>query len=341
MAGQKFHFLFIKNKLFYFNPSAEHKLLEIKGDFSIGEDNNLIYRVRESSAWRRQYNFAEKIKFEGKWRLNLNHDLILDLEDKQRFGPKGLVLNGKIIRSQSNCLIFQLKSKTATAKEKISFLKLKGFWQVDKYNRITFEVSKKKNPDVLTLKGTWALNKNQQIVYAYRKTGLKTKNKTVHFVEFSGFWQINEKGRLKYILSRDEKSVFDFRVQAESLNLYPKKGEMKYRLGAGVRKGKGRGSYREKVILLYGEWKFSRRGGLSFEMDYGQKRFRRICFSAQINLSSKEKILFTLLGRDKKPLGLNVTFKKEMFSKRDFTYLLRLKKEDKDREISAGLTLKF
>ena len=339
MLSAKSHFLYIKNKLFYFNPSVSDKLLPIKGRFSIGKDNNLIYLVTESSAWRRQYKIPGKIEFQGKWSLNNNYDLVLDLQDSQKLGKRKLVLKGKILDCQKNYLFFQTKTKSTGAKEAISFLKLRGFWQSDKFNRLTFEVTKKENPDTLAFKGLWSVNKNQKIIYLYQKTNLITKRKVFQKLVFDGFWQLSGKNRLRYVLAGSKGSFFDFRAYLQSNNLYPKKGAIKYRIGIGIKKGVG--NYREKIISLYGTWKFSRRRGLSFESDYGEGKIRRIYFSAKINITKGKQIIFTLLGKDNKPIGASVTFKKQMFSKGDFEYFLRLKKEGKDYEVSAGLTLKF
>jgi len=340
MLSAKSHFLYIKNKLFYFNPSAKNKLLEIKGIFSVDKRNNLIYMVIESSSWRRQYKFPEKIKFKGKWSLTPEHDLLLNLEDKRQFDKQQLLLKGTIKKHSANQLVFQVKSDSKGA-NKFSFLKFQGFWQADKHNRIVFAITKKDSPDTLTFRGDWKLDKNQQVTYTYQKSFLKTKTSRIQALKFQGFWKINEKNRLKYILFGKQDSFFDFRAQIESPSLHPKKGEIKYRLGIGAKRGIGKANYREKIISLYGEWKFSRQWGLSFESDYGGEKIRRIHFSAKINITKGKQVIFTLLGKDNKPIGAKVTFKKQMFSKSDFEYFLRLKKEGKDYEVSTGLTLKF
>jgi len=344
ISSKKSHFLFIKNKLFYFNPSAENKLLEIKGIFSVDKQNNLVYLVTEPLAWRRQYKFPEKIQFKGKWQLTPEHDLLLTLEDKRQFDKSQLLLKGTIKKHTINQLIFQLKSDTQGF-NKLAFLKFQGFWQANKYNQIVFAIIKKDSPDILTFQGDWKLDKNQQLTYTYQKTNLKTKTTRISTLKFKGFWQINQKNHLKYILSAKQNAFFDFRVNIESPSLYPKKGAIKYRVGIGVKKGIGRGKesiyYREKVISLFGEWKFSRRWGLSFESDYGGGRIKKICLSAQVNINDGKSIIFTLLGQDNQPIGASVIFKQKMLSKNDFEYFLRLKTKGKNHQISAGLTFKF
>jgi len=344
MIANKCHFLFIKNKLFYFNPSAKNKLLEIKGIFSVDKQNNLVYLVIEFSHWRREYKFPEKIKFKGKWSLTEKHDLLLTLEDKQQFDKQQLLLKGTIKKHTANQLIFQLKSDTKGS-NRLSFLKFQGFWQVNKNNEIVFAITKKDSPDTLIFQGNWKLDKNQQLTYTYQKTALKTKTTRIYTLKFNGFWQINQKNRLKYIFFVKQNAFFDFRVQIESSSLYPKKGAIKYRLGVGVKKGLGKGrlreNYKEKIIVLHGEWKFSRRWGLSFEINYGGGRVKKSYFSAQVNITEDKNVIFTLLSKDSKPIGASLTFKQKMLSKKDLEYFLRIKTEGKTHQISTGLTFKF
>jgi len=62
---------------------------------------------------------------------------------------------------------------------------------------------------------------------------------------------------------------------------------------------------REQVIVLSGVWKFSRKLGVTFEMDYGENRIRRIYFSAKLNVAKKDRLIFTLYDR------YNRTFRNE------------------------------
>jgi len=310
--------------------------LEIKGIFSVDKRNNLIYLVIESSAWRRHYKIPGKIEFQGKWSLNNNYDLVLDLQDSQKLDKGKLVLKGKILDCQKNYLLFQTKTKPTGAKEAISFLKLRGFWQSDKFNRLTFEVTKKENPDILAFKGLWSVNKSQKIIYLYQKTNLITKRKIFQKLVFDGFWQISNKNRLRYVLTGNKNSFFDFRAYLQSNNLYPKKGVIKYRIGIGVKEQK-----KERIISLYGDWKFSRKLGLTFEMNYGGSQINRIQFASTINLNKENKIIFTLKDKNNRPLGLTLTFKRNLFPHKDLEYFLRLKKQGKALYIGLGAAIHF
>lgn len=310
------------------------KTAVVSGKFKT-KNNNLVYLINKSAGWRRIYNLPKEIKFQGKWRLNSNQDLVLNLK-KTEFAKGTLVLKGKILKVDADYLIFEIKSKNSAVKNEISYLKLKGLWRADKYNRITFEVKKKKVPDILTLKGVWQLNKNQKIIYTYDKLNLKTKRTSKGILTFDGFWQINKKNRLKFVLSKSSQSFFDFRVQIQTPNLYPAKGIIKYRLGIGLKKNKSR-----KSLTLYGNWKFSRKLGLVFEMHYGRSSSKSIYFGATLNLSQKDKVIFTLRAKDNKNLGFVLIFKRGSLSRSDLEYFIQLKKQGKGIYAGLGMRLRF
>ncbi len=336
ISKKKCHFFFIENELFYFNPFAKNKLLLVNGKFSVDKNNNLIYLVVESKAWQRQHKIPKEIRFRGKWRLDDNCDLVLDLQDTGKQSKGRLVLKGKILDCQKNYLLFQVKTKALGAKEVISFLKLRGFWQSDKYNRLTFEVTKKENPDTLTFKSLWSVNKNQKITYLLKKTNLATRRRVSQNLVFDGFWQINKKNRLKYAFAGSKSSFFDFKAYLQSNNLYPKKGVIKYRIGIGAKEQK-----KERIISLYGGWKFSRKFSLTFEMNYGGGKINRIQFASTINLNKRSKIIFTLKDKDNKPLGVTLTLKRSSLSHKDLEYFLQLKKQGKELYIGIGAATRF
>lgn len=316
------------------------------GRFSIDKNNRLIYWLNEPVSWRRVYGLPGKIRFIGNWKLNPNSDLelILDETSTQNKGDC-LVLKGEIISTDRDSLVFQMKglSLKGTVPERedlIQFylLKLSGSWQVDEHNRISFTVKRKTEPDILVLEGKWQMNENQQITYAYEKTDLKRKTKSVNTLTFEGFWQINTSNRLTYILSCSSGSCFDFRVQAESPNLYPQQGVIKYRLGIGLKQKRERA----RIISLYGAWKFSRKLGLIFQMDYAQGRINNIEFQGDISVGRRNKINISLSNKRGEPLGLNIAFTHRFLKKLDAEAFLRLKEILQDKPaVEVGVRIPF
>ncbi|MBU0504067.1 MAG: hypothetical protein KKG43_06750, partial [Candidatus Omnitrophica bacterium] len=237
-----------------------------------------------------------------------------------------------------NSAAFEVKSVDKNGQSHFQILKLSGKWQADENNRLTFLVDKKETPDILTLEGAWEINQNQQITYTYETTETRKKPNVLNTLTFEGFWCITDRDRIGYILSKGSKSRFDFKVQVESADLHPKQGVIKYRLGIGIREGN---KDRQKIISLYGTWKFSRNLGLEFVMDYGQGRIKAIEFGSEVNLSRKDRITFSLINREKEPLGMKLIFTHRFLKELDAEAYLKLKANYKESGVEAGVKLPF
>jgi len=327
MLKEKFNFLVGQDNLLALKLSSQAKPINLMGDFKVNERNNLVYYINKSSAWHRKIGLPDRIEFEGQWRLDKEHNLVLDLE--KRRGK--LVLKGEILDSRDDCLIFKINSKVSPSITRISILKLRGRWRADKFNRIVFEVSKRGKSDILTFKGAWYLNKNKQIVYKYER--LKTKKKQT--LIFKGYWEITSSRVITYILEKCGKSRFDFKAFLQTPNIYPARGKIKYRIGIGIRRER-----KQRIVVLEGKWHFTRKLGLSFEVDYGEKR-RVLKFSVRVDLSKKDRIIFSLQDRNKMPLGISLTYRRKLLPQKDFEYFLRLRNEGKRFLPSAGGTIWF
>lgn len=335
----KYRYSINNNNQLIIKHANKRRPLIANGEFSIDKYNQLIYWLNEPSLWKRQYNLPHKVSFKGNWNLNPNYDLELILnKTKEQFLGDRLVLKGEIISTDTDALSFEIKSLDRLGLSHIQLLKLNGFWGVDAYNRLGFIIKKKTQDDIITLEGIWQINKNQQIIYNYEKTDLKTKSKILHTFSFEGFWQMNNSNRLTYILKRSLNSRFDFRVQIESPNLYPKDGLIKYRLGIGLRKDN---SSQIKIISLFGNWKFNRKLGLIFQMDYGKDKIQVMEFGTNIHLNKKDEIIFSLTNKRQEPLGINITFRHRFLKKNFAETFLRLKKLERESAIETGVRIPF
>ncbi|MBP7088032.1 MAG: hypothetical protein KBB01_01895 [Candidatus Omnitrophica bacterium] len=333
--GKKTTLFVDKDNQIILKSSPEAKPVKIKGKFTT-DNNNLIYFIKEPSSWRRQYQLPQRLEFKGRWKLNSNQDLVLDLQDEENFGRCTLTIKGKILTVNKDFLDFQIKTKQEATVEIIHILRIKGTWQADSFNRITFEVERKINPETLIFEGVWEINKNQKITYCYEKINLKTKTKIKESLVFDGFWQITKKDKLRYILINSYDSYFDFKVQVESSQIYPKEGEIKYRLGIGLREDR-----RFKIISLFGTWKLGRKGEVNFDMDYGKFQKLALNFLGSIKLSSKKELILNLKDLTGRSLGISLLYKRKLFSKNKLEYFLQLKNKDKNFYIGAGATLRF
>jgi hypothetical protein len=216
----------------------------------------------------------------------------------------------------------------------LRILKLKGTWRANDDNELCFEVSTRKGPpETYTFKGSWKLNNNQQIEYVSEDGRDR--------LTFKGYWNISLANRLVYALEGSSTSRFEFKVQLESPILYPKKGEIRYRIGVGIRQS--RLSAPGQVLILYGEWKFGRNLGLTFQMDYGQGRVREIEFGAEVTFG-QNKVIFALKNELGQPLGVTLTMTHKFLEHLDAEAFIRLKfhkSEQSQQAIEAGITIPF
>jgi hypothetical protein len=224
-----------------------------------------------------------------------------------------------LIQAKANSLIFTFGTQGKAGTHAPRLLQLNGKWQADKHNRLQFLVKRlKASSDALTLQAGWQVKKNT-LTYTYKKTFLKTKAKHLHTLKFKGYWQIDQKNRLTYILDRESDSSFIFKTHFETPNLIGKKGEIKYRVGIGV---KGARPFKSEVVTLYGVWKFHRKNGLSLDIDYGNGRIKTICFETFIRTGKQGKLTLGLRNGQGKDLGLSVEFSRK-FLKNNAEWFLR------------------
>ena len=229
------------NRLTRLGPGKFRTVLD--GEFKLDDGNSLSYHVKKSD----NIDVPQQIKFSGDWSLDKGHNLILTLDkwNNQVEGNK-LVLKSELVTASGSELVFSVETRRG-----IYILKFSGVWQADKYNRLSFNVTKEQGSvDSLTLQGKWEINKQNEIVYVYPK----------NIITFRGYWDITEKNRLSYCLNKDLGSGFDFkasfqRAQTDSLRY-------------GVSFGYGA---RKRAVTLFGRWRFDKNTGLSFEIQYAGK----------------------------------------------------------------------
>lgn len=301
------------------------KYQPLRGEFATDDKNRLVYLVREPSSWRRKYNIPNRIVLQGRWRLDSEHNLVLELEKVEK-KKRSLKLKGTILAVGDEWLMFRIKSKPEEKVKRISYLKLRGSWRSDRFNRIIFEVEKKEVPQRLVFRNAWTLNENNQIVYTYKKR----RENLLHSLLFRGSWQISEKNTLSYILKK-ERSQFDFRAYLQTPTLYPAKGKIKYRIGIGLKKRR-----KQRVIIFSGEWKFSRKLGVFFELERGGGKREKLYFSSRLNLTARDRLIFALSSRRGRPLGMKVAFRRSELRGEDWEYFLRLRKRFKDTRVELG-----
>lgn len=241
-------------------------------------------------------------------------------------------LRRRFIAVESDSLVIEtVQTESKTHSQSLRVLKLKGVWRANDYNELVFEASLRKGPpETYVFKSSWKLNNNQQIEYV-SEDGRDT-------LIFKGYWQALSASRLTYVLENSLSSRFEFKVQLESNTLYPKAGQIRYRVGIGAHQGRT-GSSRN-LLILYGEWKFGRNLGLIFQMNYGEGRIREIVFTA-LAVFERAKLILSLKNAEGKPLGITLTYSFQVLKRLESEAFIRLKSYRKQLGVEAGFSIPF
>lgn len=294
----------------------------LDGTFRIGRNNLLVYQLRSSS----HPALPRRLKLSGNWSLNPQHQLALTLDKEQaQEVPNRLTLKGELIDAREDALVFSFSSKDADGKTHLYLLELEGKWQADRYNRLSFLAKKEKGLyDTLVLSGSWEVNEQNQIIYTYTKTGLKTKKKVKQEIAFKGFWEINQKQRILYALNKELGSGFEFKVNLAK----PAKRGLEYELGLGL-------APKKKKITLFGSWKVSEKLGLLFQMPYQDGKIRGIIFEADCKLADGYNLNLRLKNTRHEDLGIKLKLSKSLFKDEGEAFLEALK-DGKEVSLLAG-----
>ena len=233
-----------------------------------------------------------------------------------------------IVAAADSLVIETIQTNSKTNQQSLRVVKLKGIWRANDYNQLCFEVSCRKGPpETYTFKGSWKLNRNQQIEY------ISEDGRDI--LIFKGYWDISVANRLVYVFEGSSISRFEFKVQLESPVLYPKKGEIRYRIATGMRQ-----SRTLQLLILYGEWLFGRNLSLSFQMDYGQGKVRAIEFGAQVTFG-RNNIIFALRNEFGDSLGISLTLTHRFLESFDAKAFVRLKSRFHEQVIEVGVNIPF
>jgi hypothetical protein len=76
-------------------------------------------------------------------------------------------------------------------------------------------------------------------------------------------------------------------------------------------------------------------------MDYGEGNVKAAEFGADIDLTAKDSVIFTLVNRERESFGMNITFSHRFLKKLDGQTFLRLKSLKDDSAIEAGVKIPF
>ena len=276
-------------------------------------------------------NIPHQIKLKGEWSLTDNHELrfTLDKLSRQTLGDQ-ITLQGEILDVHENSLLFALTTTTKENTQSTYVVNLGGWWKADENNRLSFYIKKEEGRyDILTFNGVWEINKNHQIIYQYEKAQLIRKKRQTHTLTLKGYWDIKDKARVSYVLSKGTGSVFDFKTSAGIF----KEGYIEYELGIGLT---NRTEPIKKTVALFGRWNLKRDVGLIFEIEYENKKMKQIVFGADARLTDKDTISFKLKDELKnKNIGASLELSHKIL-KGDGEAFLRVLASRNESAIYAG-----
>lgn len=323
------------NRLIISNIDKESQVPKYRkvldGTFAIDKRGKLIYHIKKSQ----DSNLPQQIKLSGNWSLDKDHNLIFTLDKwNNQYAKDKLAIQGQILDVKGNELLFRITTKTQDNSIHIYVLSLCGAWQIDRHNRITFNIEKEGGLyGSLAFQGMWQVNKNNQIIYSYTKTNLKRKEKITKTLTFQGYWDISKRYRLSYILNKKMNSSFDFTVSVgtgiKEVNRYG----LRYELGASIN---GKPRIKNRTITLFGRWKIKNSLGLIFEMEYENKTIKAITFGADIKLNKDNSLSVRIKNSLNEDLGISLNLSKNLFKEKGQAFLNILKTK-REVNLVAGL----
>lgn len=241
-------------------------------------------------------------KQKSRWRLNSNHELELVVTDTTDLGGgETLSLKADLMGIAPGELICIVTSKKERGAEVASILKLRGKWQADENNRLSFAVSKEDGrADLLVFDCAWEIDDDNQIIYRYKKTDLVRKTKEERSLIFKGTWRLTDKDKIAYMLDTSGESGFLFKAQLENSGISGRFGVLKYRVGVGVSERK---RPVEKVIKFFGTLRLNVTKRDSLEFEFTDARGQRLGMSATLSrklLGGEAFVRFKRLAEESK-----------------------------------------
>lgn len=287
---------------------------------------------------------VERVAVDGKWSLTPEHDLKFSVAGRDRAGlGKTVILRGEIIKAGGTELLFRVRKAESADGISARTVELKGTWQADTYNRITFRASRSAGKyDMLRFEGVWDINRRNELVYRYAGTVLRRGKKKERTIVFRGRWDFT-RSRIVYSLERFSGSVFEFKAALQSPSLRASDGKIKFQVGIKYRKDR---AYRRvrKVVVLYGAWKLGRGFSVRFEMPSPGGSAAVLVFEAGKLEGNYGKVVVFLRRAGEKKMALEVEFRKVFVDDAELFLAIGSSFADgrrKDLTVLGGLRVRF
>lgn len=269
---------------------------------------------------------------EGTWRLRGDRELAYTArETADGFSRRTTSFRGSLLQAKSRALIFAVQQIDDQDVPRAQRLSLSGRWQADADNRLTFLVERGDGEeDRLTLGGGWEVGPHHELRYRLHRGA-----RDVREFQFDGAWDVAGANRLVYRLAGTSRSAFEFRAALQNPSVTARQGRLVYQVGVQVE----RGVLRRQRVTLFGAWKLHRDRSVSFEIPYADGRVRAIRFEGSFSPAAGNRVAMALSTRQGEPLGLSVTWTRELM--RDAGLFLRVRREAGDASVVGGVEVRF
>lgn len=269
---------------------------------------------------------------DGVWELTPRHGI----RYRKRGRDETVVLTADLVAAEPAGLTLQVTGEQVDQDLVGQIVTLRGRWQADAANRLTFLVERAGGRyDRLILGGGWRLGAHHEILYHVRRHSGVRPERAERVLTLRGRWDASVRHQLTYVLDARRDSTFRFRGTFQSPTVQAKTGELRYQLGVEVD-----GQRRRRILTFFGKWKLSRALALSFELPTTDGKFQTLTFGATFSPDSRSTVTATLTGRDGRPLGLEVVFTRT-FLKGQGEAFLRLRRALEDSAVEGGVRFRW
>ncbi|MDD4954621.1 MAG: hypothetical protein PHP17_01080 [Candidatus Omnitrophica bacterium] len=292
----------------------------IKAYFEL-RNNELFYHPPHSATTK----LPHSLKIEGTWSIPNGNLTFITNESYSSFFGQSLSFSAKIEKISKSCISFKILKRTTPKLYSRRQLMLSGRWKVDKLNNLIFEVKTSSDFDEFSFGNNWQVTKENNILLFYKKKFLKKE--IISCLVLEGSWEFC-RNSLNFMVegSSKDKIKFDVALTNKAVSL----GEENLDLTIGLKKDS------VKSISLYGRCKYLKD---RFKITLNSKRGKLTwIFMLNKKLSKDKELLFELINKKGKPLGLQITFSKRLPSGGNF--FIRAKAAEEKR-IEAGLYFPF
>ena len=306
----------------------------VEGTVTADGGNRLVYRT-DTPTGPPDGSRPHRLTLDGTWALTREHDLALTLHETGSRSRQTLYLKGALVRAKAHALVFALR-RHGGGDGPVQALTLSGRWRADARNRLTFLAEKADgSEDRLTLSGGWEVGPHHELQYRYRRRADGGPGREERTLVFAGAWELSAADRLVYRLEGSADSAFEFRASLQRPSLNAREGRVVYQVGIGLSRGKTQ----QQRVTLFGAWKLNRDLAVSFEVPYAGGRVRTLRFEGTASLTARDRVAVALWGPGGEPLGLTVTFTRDLVP--DASLFVRLRRDERERSVVGGVQVRF